>query len=128
MHITSLKNLPHPAPGESLPYWFQGNFAAMFVLNYWLREFLLSAFANRFELVRTKATDAIVLQNLPLLFCGLSNKAPSTRIWIFLKCIFFYPCKKRFASTRGAFSKLFPSTRKRCDIRNPKTDKRNALA
>ena len=26
----------------------QGNFAAMFVLNYQLREFLLSAFANRF--------------------------------------------------------------------------------
>ena len=49
-HITSLKNLPSPAPNESLPYWFQGNFAASFVLNFCLREFLLSAFANRFEL------------------------------------------------------------------------------
>ena len=49
-HVTSLKNLPSPAPSESLPYWFQGNFAASFVLNFWLREFLLSAFANRFEL------------------------------------------------------------------------------
>ena len=49
-HITSLKNLPSPAPNESLPYWFQGNFAASFVLKFCLREFLLSAFANRFEL------------------------------------------------------------------------------
>ena len=31
--ITSLKSLPLPAPRESLPYWFQGNFAAVFVLN-----------------------------------------------------------------------------------------------
>ena len=49
-HITSLKNLPLPVPNESLPYWFQGNFAASFVFNFCLREFLLSAFANRFEL------------------------------------------------------------------------------
>ena len=49
-HIPSLKNLPSLAPNESLPYWFQGNFAASFVLNFCLREFLLSAFANRFEL------------------------------------------------------------------------------
>ena len=49
-HLTSLKNVPSPAPSKSLPYWFQGNFAAVFVLNYWWREFLLSAFANRFEL------------------------------------------------------------------------------
>ena len=49
-HIPSLKNLPSPAPNESLPYWFQGNFAASFVLNFCLREFLLSACANRFEL------------------------------------------------------------------------------
>ena len=49
-HITSLKNNPSPAPSKSLPYWFQGNRSAMFVLNYWLREFSLSAFANRFEL------------------------------------------------------------------------------
>ena len=36
--ITSLKNHPSPSPGESLPYRFQGNFAAIFVLNYWSRE------------------------------------------------------------------------------------------
>ena len=51
-HITSLKKtslrrhqvriLPH--------YWFQGNFAATFVLNYRLRELPLSAVTNRFEL------------------------------------------------------------------------------
>ena len=41
-----------PAPNESLPYWLQGNFTASFVLKFCLRlrEFLLSAFANRFEL------------------------------------------------------------------------------
>ena len=49
-HITSLINLPSPVPSESLSYWFQGNLAPMFVLNYWLREFILSVFANRFEL------------------------------------------------------------------------------
>ena len=49
-HITSLKSLPLPAPSESLPYWFQGNSAAVFVLVYCLREFLLSALANSFEL------------------------------------------------------------------------------
>ena len=49
-HIPSLKNLPSPAPNESLPYWFQGNFAASFVFNFCLREFLLSALVNRFEL------------------------------------------------------------------------------
>ena len=38
--ITSLKNLPSPLPNESLPYWFQGNFAASLVLNFCLREFL----------------------------------------------------------------------------------------
>ena len=42
-HIPSLKSLPSSAPNESLPYWFQGNFVALFVFN------------------------AIVLQNLPLL-------------------------------------------------------------
>ena len=46
----SLKNLPSPESNESLPYWFQGNFAASFVFNFCLREFLSSAFANRFEL------------------------------------------------------------------------------
>ena len=49
-HIPSLKNLPSPAPNESSSYWFQGNFAASFVFNFCLRAFLLSAFANRFEL------------------------------------------------------------------------------
>ena len=49
-HIPSLKNLSSPAPNESLPYLFQGNFASSFVLNFCLKEFLLSAFANRFEL------------------------------------------------------------------------------
>ena len=49
-HIPSLKNLPSPAPIESSPYWFQGNFADSFVFNFCLREFLLSAFANCFEL------------------------------------------------------------------------------
>ena len=49
-HVPSLKSLPLPAPNESLPYWFQRNFAASFVLNFYLREFLLSACANRFEL------------------------------------------------------------------------------
>ena len=46
----SLKKLPSPPPNESLPYWLPGNFAAVFVLNYWLREFLLSASPNSFEL------------------------------------------------------------------------------
>ena len=50
-HIPSLKNRPSPAPNESLPYWFQGNFAASFLLNFCLIEFLLSADANHFELM-----------------------------------------------------------------------------
>ena len=48
--IPSLKNLSSPAPNKSLPYWFQGNFAASFVLKFCLREFLLSPFAYRFVL------------------------------------------------------------------------------
>ena len=48
-HIASLESLPSPAPSESLLHWFQSNFAVMFVLNCWLREFPLSAFANGFE-------------------------------------------------------------------------------
>ena len=39
-HIASLRKVPSPSPSESLSYWFQVSFAAMFVLNYWLREFL----------------------------------------------------------------------------------------
>ena len=49
-HLTSLQNPPSAAPRESLPYWFRGNFAALFVLIYCLRKFLLSAFANRSDL------------------------------------------------------------------------------
>ena len=41
-HITSLRHFPSLVPSDSLPHWFQGNFETMFVLNYWLREFLLS--------------------------------------------------------------------------------------
>ena len=33
-HLTSLKSVPLLAPIESLPNWFQGNLAAVFVLNY----------------------------------------------------------------------------------------------
>ena len=47
-HLIFRKNVSLPAPSESLPFWFQGNFAAVFVLNYRLKEFLLFAFANRF--------------------------------------------------------------------------------
>ena len=52
----------------------------------------------------------------------------------FWKRIFFYPFSKRFASTRGAFSKISPSTRRRCyiqtslfELRQKKTDNQNAL-
>ena len=48
-HIPSLKKLLSPVPNKSSAYWFPGNFAASFVFNFCLREFLLSAFANRFE-------------------------------------------------------------------------------
>ena len=43
-YVPSLINLPSPAPSESLPYWFEGNFAASFVLNFCLREFPLFFF------------------------------------------------------------------------------------
>ena len=47
---------------------FKETFAALFVLNCWLREFPLSAIANRFELrCQSKPTRAIVLPNLSLL-------------------------------------------------------------
>ena len=49
-HVPSLKNVPSPAPNKSSLYWFQSNFTASFVLNFCLREFLLSEIANRFEL------------------------------------------------------------------------------
>ena len=67
-HITSLKDHPSLALGESLPYWFQGNFAAMFVLNYWSREFLWSEIANRFEL-RCESKQLMLLY-YPLLDCS----------------------------------------------------------
>ena len=35
-HMPSFKNLPSPAPSESLPYWFQGNFAASFCCEFLL--------------------------------------------------------------------------------------------
>ena len=39
--------------------------AALFALNYWLREFLLSAVADRFESqCQSNAADAVVFQNL----------------------------------------------------------------
>ena len=41
-HIHSPKNLPSPAPNESLPHRFQGIFAASFVLNFCFREFLFT--------------------------------------------------------------------------------------
>ena len=66
-HLSSLKNLPSAAPSESQPYWFHGNFAAMFVFSYWLREFLLSAFANRCELTcEPKQLMPLHYKNLPL--------------------------------------------------------------
>ena len=48
--MPSLTSLPSPAPGGGLPCWFRGGFAASFVFNFCLREFLLSALVNRFEL------------------------------------------------------------------------------
>ena len=87
-HIPSLKNRPSPAPNESLSYWFQGNFAASFVLNFCLREFLLSAFANRFELrCDPKRLYAIVLQNLPLFRACYNISLPATGQKIMLKLL-----------------------------------------
>ena len=51
----------------SLP-GFRATFEALFVLNYWSKEFPLSAVANHFEsLCESNTIDAIVLLNLPLL-------------------------------------------------------------
>ena len=47
-------------PSESLPCRLQGNFAAVLVLNYRLREFLFSAFANHFE-VRCEPKQLMLL-------------------------------------------------------------------
>ena len=84
--IPSLKNLPSPAPNESLPYWFQGNFAASFVLNFCLREFLLSAFANRFELRCEPKNDAIVLQICPSFFFVFATKCVTKTSLRFPSC------------------------------------------
>ena len=47
---------------------------AMFVLNYWLREFLLAAFANGFELkCEPKAIDTIVWYALRVITDGLKG-------------------------------------------------------
>ena len=68
-HIASIKNQPSLAPSEGLPYWFQGNFAAMFVLNCWLRGFPLFAVANRFELkCETKQLMLFYYKICPCLF------------------------------------------------------------
>ena len=53
----------HPSQGDSLLHCFQGTFAALFVLNYRLREFPLSVVVNRSN---SKSTDAIVLQSQSL--------------------------------------------------------------
>ena len=52
----------------------------------------------------------------------------------FWKRILFDPFSKRFASTRGAFSNISPSTRRRCyiqtslfELRQKKTDNQNAF-
>ena len=48
----------------------------LFVLNYWLREFRLSATANHLELqCQSKATDAIVLQCVSLFQLSQSHVA-----------------------------------------------------
>ena len=49
-HITSLKTSLRPYQVRVCTSGFGTTFVTVFVLNCWLREFLLSAFANRFEL------------------------------------------------------------------------------
>ena len=73
-HITCLKNHLSLAQGESLPYWFRGNLAAMFVLIYRLSEFPLSAFTNRFEL-------RCQLKQLLLLYYKISGCLTSLNTW-----------------------------------------------
>ena len=46
--MTSLKDHLSCAKGDSLPNWFQC-FAALFILNYWTKEYPLSSIANCFE-------------------------------------------------------------------------------
>ena len=53
------------------PTGLKAIFLALFISNYWLREFLLPAVVNHFELrFQSKATDTVVLQNLSLLACS----------------------------------------------------------
>ena len=49
-HITSLKKGPFARTKRELELLVAGQLLRMFVLNYWFREFLLSSFANHFEL------------------------------------------------------------------------------
>ena len=61
------------ATARVCPAGFGEAFELVFVLNYWLRELPLSEISNLFELrCESKATDAIVLRNLPLLSKTLS--------------------------------------------------------
>ena len=63
-------NLSHNHMHKAIvcPTVFRATFVALFVLKYCLREFLLSAVANRFELwCQSKAIDATVSQNLSLI-------------------------------------------------------------
>ena len=54
--------------GKSSPFWFWDDFALSFGLNYWLREFPLSAVTYPFQLrCQSKAADVIILHNLPFL-------------------------------------------------------------
>ena len=49
-HKASIKNLLSPAKGDSLPYWFQGNFCSPVWFDLPVERILLSAVINRFEL------------------------------------------------------------------------------
>ena len=49
-YITSLKNLPSPAPNESCRTGFRATLRLRLFCYFCLREFLVSAFANRFDL------------------------------------------------------------------------------
>ena len=49
-HITSFKSHPSLAQGQSLPYWFRGNFCGRVCFDVRVREFPLSAVASYFEL------------------------------------------------------------------------------
>ena len=57
--MDSLKSHLLPKQGNSLPHWFQ---PLQLVLNSWLIKLYLSAFA-----ICLQTTDAIVLQNMPIL-------------------------------------------------------------